>query len=135
MNNIESTPASMKNSAPGFLHTVFFWLKNPAYSTERQRFETSLKKFIDSSRFIKTRHIGVPAKTDRSVIDQSYTYCLSLTFYNRKKMYTWSLLGNQRYFGKKCWYMILKVFYSAFHFSSKRQIISTLLSQILQILQ
>ena len=47
---------------------------------ERTKFETSLKKFINNSRYIKTKHIGVPADTNRPVIDNSYTYCLSLTF-------------------------------------------------------
>jgi hypothetical protein len=44
------------------------------------KFETSLKKFILNSKYIKTKHIGVPADTNRPIIDRSYTYCLSLTF-------------------------------------------------------
>ena len=83
MNNLKSTLESQKSKTPEFLHTVYFWLKNPADSSERQRFETSLKKFINSSRCIKSMHLGIPAKTDRPVIDQSYTYCLSLTFENK----------------------------------------------------
>ena len=83
MNSLESPLASQQNKEPEFLHTVYFWLKNPADSSERKRFETSLKKFINSSGYIKTRHLGVPAKTNRPVIDQSYTYCLSLTFDNK----------------------------------------------------
>lgn len=74
---------SPENNEPGFLHTVYFWLKNPADPSDRQSFETSLKKFVNSSRYIKTRYIGIPAQTDRPVIDQSYTYCLSLTFENK----------------------------------------------------
>lgn len=83
MNNSDSAAETLINKEPGFLHTVYFWLKNPADPAERQSFETSLKKFINSSRFIKNSFIGVPAKTDRPVIDQSYTYCLSLTFENK----------------------------------------------------
>ena len=63
-----------------FVHTVFFWLKNPSDQTERARFEKSLKTFINSSAYIKSKHLGVPADTNRPVIDRSYTYCLSLTF-------------------------------------------------------
>jgi len=63
-----------------FVHTVYFWLKNPQEITDREKFEKSLKTFINSSKFIKTKHLGVPAMTDRPVIDRSYTYCLSLTF-------------------------------------------------------
>jgi hypothetical protein len=63
-----------------FLHTVYFWLKNPNDQAEKMKFETSLKKFILNSKYIKTKHIGVPADTNRPIIDRSYTYCLSLTF-------------------------------------------------------
>lgn len=63
-----------------FVHTVYFWLKNPTDQTERAMFEKSLKTFLNSSKFIKTKHLGVPADTNRPVIDRSYTYCLSLTF-------------------------------------------------------
>ena len=63
-----------------FAHTVFFWLKNPDNQADRAAFEKSLKKFINQSIYIKTKHIGVPAATDRDVIDNSYTYSLLLTF-------------------------------------------------------
>ena len=81
---ITQTSASMaqtsKTDTKEFVHTVYFWLKNPNDMSERTKFETSLKKFINNSRYIKTKHIGVPADTNRPVIDNSYTYCLSLTF-------------------------------------------------------
>ena len=81
---ITQTSTSMaqtsKTDTKEFVHTVYFWLKNPNDMSERTKFETSLKKFINNSRYIKTKHIGVPADTNRPVIDNSYTYCLSLTF-------------------------------------------------------
>lgn len=63
-----------------FVHTVYFWLKHPDNAAEREKFERSLKTFINSSKYIKVKHVGVPAKTNRPVIDSSYDYCLSLTF-------------------------------------------------------
>ena len=66
-----------------FAHTVFFWLENPYSSDDRAAFETSLKRFIQNSVFIKTKHIGVPAATSRGVIDNTYTYSLLLTFANK----------------------------------------------------
>lgn len=63
-----------------FVHTVYFWLKNPADQTVRAKFEKSMKTYINSSKYIKTKHIGVPASTNRPVIDSSYSYCISLTF-------------------------------------------------------
>lgn len=74
----------MDNQQQGaFAHIVFFWLKNPDNQTEREAFENSLTNFINQSEFIKTKHIGKPASTNRDVIDNSYTYCLSLTFENK----------------------------------------------------
>lgn len=63
-----------------FIHSVYFWLENPDSETDRAAFETSLKKFINNSEFITSKHIGAPASTDRGVIDNTYTYSLILTF-------------------------------------------------------
>jgi hypothetical protein len=63
-----------------FAHTVYFWLHNPDNSEDRKAFKTSLTNFINQSPYITTKHIGVPAKTNREVIDNSYTYSLLLTF-------------------------------------------------------
>ncbi|NEU06828.1 Dabb family protein [Flavihumibacter sp. R14] len=69
-----------KSDNKEFVHTVYFWLKNPQDQTDRLKFEKSLKTFINSSEYIKTKHLGTPAATNRDVIDRSWTYCLSLTF-------------------------------------------------------
>ena len=63
-----------------FIHSVYFWLKNPDSEADRTAFETSLKKFINNSEFITSKHIGAPAATNRGVIDNTYTYSLILTF-------------------------------------------------------
>lgn len=65
-----------------FLHIVYFWLKNPNNESDRKSFENSLKKFINGSEFVQTKFVGIPATTNRTVIDNSYTYCLKLTFKN-----------------------------------------------------
>ncbi|WP_406683733.1 Dabb family protein [Seonamhaeicola sp. MEBiC1930] len=69
-----------KEDMGNFAHTVFFWLKNPDNKEDRAAFEKSLKYFINNSKYIKTKHIGTPAATNREVIDNSYTYSLLLTF-------------------------------------------------------
>lgn len=76
---------SNNNSAPGkFAHIVYFWLKNPNSENDKKAFEASLIKFISNSVFIKTRHLGIPASTNREVIDSTYSYNLSLTFENKE---------------------------------------------------
>ena len=63
-----------------FAHVVYFWLKNPENQADRDKFETSLKKFLDNSQYAKTKFIGVPPKAIRSVVDDSFTYSLILSF-------------------------------------------------------
>jgi len=66
-----------------FAHNVYFWLNNPENQEDRAAFEKSLTNFINHSEFIRTKHLGTPAATDRGVIDNSYTYSLLLTFDNK----------------------------------------------------
>jgi len=73
------------NQQGGFAHVVYFWLKNPDNQHDRKAFEKSLTKFINSSAYIKTKFIGVPAATNREVIDNSFTYSLMLTFENKSE--------------------------------------------------
>ena len=68
-----------------FVHTVFFWLKNPDSKEDREAFEKSLKKFISNSKYTKTNFIGVPARTPREVVDNSYTYSLIVTFNSKEE--------------------------------------------------
>jgi len=81
MTNLATSHAQeLQSGDKEFVHTVFFWLKDPESKTDRAKFERSLKTFINSSQFIQKKHLGIPAGTNREVIDRSYTYCLSLTF-------------------------------------------------------
>lgn len=63
-----------------FTHVVYFYLNNPDNPEDRSAFENSLKKFLDTSLYAKTKFIGIPAETPRNVVDNSYTYSLILTF-------------------------------------------------------
>ena len=70
----------MKTFDPAFAHTVYFWFKNPDEAEGRTKFEASLKKFLRDSKFAKTNFIGVPPKSTRDVVDDSFTYSLIVTF-------------------------------------------------------
>ncbi|MEL6305107.1 MAG: Dabb family protein [Bacteroidota bacterium] len=63
-----------------FAHTVYFWLKNPDNEDDRIQFEDSLKRFLNHSKFAKTNFIGIPPKSTREVVDDSFTYALIVTF-------------------------------------------------------
>jgi len=65
-----------------FIHMVFFWLKNPTNEQDRSEFEKAAHKLLNTSQYAKKIHLGSPAKTERPVVDSSYTYCLKVTFEN-----------------------------------------------------
>lgn len=67
-----------------FIHVVYFWLKRPDNSADRASFEASITKFINSSRYVKSKFIGIAAGTPRDVVDNSYTYCLAVTFNSKE---------------------------------------------------
>ncbi|NND11989.1 MAG: Dabb family protein [Flavobacteriaceae bacterium] len=82
---INENNTSEASIIPGsFAHTVYFWLHEPKNQDHRKSFETSLKKFLNTSKNITTKHIGIPASTNREVIDNSYTYSLLLTFKDKE---------------------------------------------------
>jgi hypothetical protein len=68
-------------SPGGFVHAVYFWLR-PDLSAEQQ---AAFVRGLQSLRGIETvQHgwIGVPAATDRPIIERSYSYALTLVFAN-----------------------------------------------------
>jgi Stress responsive A/B Barrel Domain len=71
------------NLKTAFVHTVFFWLKNPDNAAEKAQLETGLRSLtaIDA---IKTAYIGQPASTNRGVIDTSYSFSITFIFDNKE---------------------------------------------------
>lgn len=56
-----------------FIHQVYFWLKNPQSSQDRDKLLEGLMK-LKKVKSIKMVQIGVPAGTSRDVIDGTYTF-------------------------------------------------------------
>ena len=56
-----------------FIHQVYFWLKNPHSSQDRDKLLEGLMK-LKKVKSIKMVQIGVPAGTSRDVIDGTYTF-------------------------------------------------------------
>jgi Stress responsive A/B Barrel Domain len=56
-----------------FIHQVYFWLKNPQSSQDRDKLLEGLIK-LKKVKSIKMVQIGVPAATSRDVIDGTYTF-------------------------------------------------------------
>ena len=62
-----------------FVHSVYFWLVDETMPT-RGKFVTEVLKYLKEIDVIRTRHLGRPAGTDREVVDNSYSYCMIVTF-------------------------------------------------------
>lgn len=54
-----------------FIHHVYFWLKNPESKEDLQKLVAGLEA-LSAVPEIKLFHIGIPAATDREVIDNTY---------------------------------------------------------------
>ncbi|MBW6500703.1 MAG: Dabb family protein [Bacteroidales bacterium] len=65
-----------------FIHHVFFWMKEPVTQQARDKFEKALKDLVTVETIVD-HHLGVPAPTDRGVIDNTYAYSLLTTFRNK----------------------------------------------------
>lgn len=67
----------------GFIHHVYFWLKNAGNTEDRNQLIEGLQK-LSAAATIKDFHIGVPASTRRDVIDSSYAVSWLLLFKNKE---------------------------------------------------
>jgi hypothetical protein len=81
---VSAIPATVQAAqAPSmFVHHVYFWLKNPSSKQDHAKLLKGLQT-LTAIETIKTSHIGVPADTNRPVIEKSYQFSLLLMFNNR----------------------------------------------------
>jgi hypothetical protein len=66
-----------------FIHHVFFWFKDASDQKARARFEKAARELVTVETIVD-HHIGVPASTNRDVIDNSYTYSILTTYKNKE---------------------------------------------------
>lgn len=67
----------------GFIHHVYFWLKDPASKEDLSLLIDGLQK-LSAVATIQSFHIGKPADTNRAVIDSSYSLSWLVLFKNRE---------------------------------------------------
>ena len=72
-----------KESQSNFIHMVFFWLKDTS-DKEIGAFKNRTITFLDQVNSIDSYHVGIPATTDRPIIERSYTIALVVTFQDKK---------------------------------------------------
>ena len=74
---------SIHNTTGPLLHIVFFWLKEPNNKENRNEFEAAIKKLILTNPQATANHLGYPAASKkRNVVDNSFTYCYTMSFPN-----------------------------------------------------
>ena len=61
------------------VHSVYFWLRDGLTLEETARFRGGVES-LRGCESVREMHIGVPAPTNRPVIDRSYTYALTVIF-------------------------------------------------------
>jgi hypothetical protein len=69
----------MGNLKTGFVHTVFFWLKEKENESHRKQLHEGLLELSKIAE-IGDAYIGQPANTNREVIDSSYDFSLTFVF-------------------------------------------------------
>ena len=62
-----------------FVHNVYFWLKSPDQSEDATALADGIRT-LGTVSTVRDFHLGKPAPTDRSVIDNTYDYHLMLSF-------------------------------------------------------
>ena len=62
-----------------FIHHVFFWMKDPDNKSSMEKFKSELNKLV-TIETIQFTHLGMPAVTNREVIDNTYHFSLLLAF-------------------------------------------------------
>jgi len=67
-----------------FVHCVYFWLKRDLTKEQITSFEKGLER-LSHIETVKRGFTGVPAPTDRAIIDRTYDYALILVFDNKEK--------------------------------------------------
>jgi hypothetical protein len=67
------------NTNSAFVHAVYFWLREDLSAADRAKFADGLES-LRSIEGVRDGYIGVPAPTDRPVIERGYSRSLVLIF-------------------------------------------------------
>lgn len=83
------TKANAMQKKPQLAHHVFFWLKNPTSTADRDKLIQGIKS-LSKIEQVRLLHVGVPADTEkRDVVDNSYSVSELLFFDNTKDQKTY----------------------------------------------
>jgi hypothetical protein len=85
----------------GFVHTVYFWLKEKDNQEHINKLNEGLKKLSEIAE-IREAYIGKPADTNREVIDSSYSLSITFVFENKEDQDIYQDHPDHHIFIKNC---------------------------------
>lgn len=62
-----------------YVHAVYFWLRGDLTAPERETFKSGVNS-LTTIESVQQAYVGVPAPTEREIIDRSYSYALVVVF-------------------------------------------------------
>ena len=72
---------NIENTTGPFVHSVYFWLKNPDNLENTNAFEKAIRKLIRTNPQATSNHFGKAAEVEeRAVVDNSFTYFYMMIF-------------------------------------------------------
>jgi hypothetical protein len=76
---------NIENTTGPFVHSVYFWLKNPDNLENTNAFEKAIRKLIRTNPQATSNHFGKAAEVEeRAVVDNSFTYFYMMIFSDLK---------------------------------------------------
>jgi len=91
-----------------FIHHVFFWLNDPASKENLNALIDGLEK-LSHAKTIRQFHIGMPASTNRAVIENTYSVSWFLLFDKREDQDSYQVDPIHLNFVKECSHLWSKV--------------------------
>ncbi len=76
-----SQETEMKDA--GFIHVVYFWMKEGAPETAVDQLAADCKEYLGAVKTVEKLYVGRPAGTERDVVDNSYAVNLIIHFKNK----------------------------------------------------
>ncbi len=84
-----------------FVHAVYCWLRPDLAPAERETFAAGLRSLCAIGA-VRHGHYGVPAATDRPIIDRSYSYALVLSFDDERAHDAYQVHPDHDAFRERC---------------------------------
>ena len=84
-----------------FVHHVFFWLKEDLETQDIKKFEEGVNS-LPPIEHVHLGEVGKPAKTNRPVIERSYSYSLLLMFKNEAEHDNYQVHPTHKAFVDNC---------------------------------